>query len=235
MTTTYEAGPGMVAYLARIWPARCVISLVAGTGEPPFGPARSGEVPTVLRQWLLASFNGGFKYAAASGGFIAQGVSYAPMQRGLATLVVTWNHHADVVTWTGRLPIRSLRVARQNLGLLVNAGRPVLAASNNAQWGATIGPATVWRTGIGVDRNGDLIYAAESNATALGLADVLVRAGAVRGMELDINPDWPSFNLYAGAQAASPTQFVPNPNQSPARYLTPDDRDFFTISGYASR
>ena len=34
------------------------------------------------------------------------------------------------------------------------------------------------------------------------LADLLVRAGAVRAMELDINTDWVNFSVY---QPATPT------------------------------
>jgi hypothetical protein len=102
--------------------------------------------------------------------------------------------------------------------------------SNRLAWGATLGgvPA-VWRTGIGIDRAGRLLYVAAPNLTAAGLASILVRAGAVRAIELDINPEWPTFDVYAHDHGLQPRMFVPNPQQSPGRYLTPDRRDFFAV------
>jgi hypothetical protein len=64
--------------------------------------------------------------------------------------------------------------------------------------GATLGGApVVWRTGIGIDRSGRLVYVAAPDLTAAGLASILVRAGAVRAIEFDINPEWPTFDVYA--------------------------------------
>ena len=40
--------------------------------------------------------------------------------------------------------------------------------------------------------------------TPLQLADLLARAGVVRGMELDINPSWPVFATYAPAPPTGP-------------------------------
>ena len=54
-----------------------------------------------------------------------------------------------------------------------------------------------WRSGAGVTIDGALVYSAGPNLPPLlQLAELLVRAGAVRGMELDINPDWPVFATY---------------------------------------
>ena len=61
------------------------------------------------------------------------------------------------------------------------------------------------------------------------LAQILVHAGAVRAMELDINAEWPSFNSYGRRGGGDPRQLVPNTQQSATRYLVPDDRDFFAV------
>jgi hypothetical protein len=61
------------------------------------------------------------------------------------------------------------------------------------------------------------------------LAEILKRAGAVRAMQLDINPEWPTLNTYRHRHGLHPTMVVPNYQQSPNRYLVPDDRDFFAI------
>jgi len=59
----------------------------------------------------------------------------------------------------------------------------------------------VWRSGIGVDRHGNLIYVAGEDQTVKSLATTLLHAGAVRAMELDINSYWVSFITY-GAPGA---------------------------------
>jgi hypothetical protein len=229
MTTTYQQPSGGVAYLSWISSASTRLALYPGTTEPPVGGGRTAVVPTRLRGRLLATFNGGFRQAAAPGGFIAQGVDYVPLEAGLATVWSTWTHHVNISRWAGGADPRALDVARQDLGLLVSGGRPAPQASDPGLWGATLGGGTaVWRTALGIDAHHNLIYVAAAD-TPLGLAQTLVHAGAVRALELDINPEWPTFNVYGGRGGAGPTMFVPNPQESPDRYLVPDSRDFFAV------
>jgi hypothetical protein len=229
MTTAYQQPSGGVAYIAWISSPSTRLALYAGTSEPPVGGRRTGMVPTRLRGRLLATFNGGFRYSVAPGGFIAQGVEYAPLRSGLATVSTTWNHHVNISRWPSGARRRALEVARQNLTLLVSDRRPTPIAADVRYWGATLGGgAAVWRTALGIDTRHDLIYVA-ADGTPLELAQTLVHAGAVRAMELDINPEWSTFNVYGGRGGTSPTMVVPNPQQSAARYLAPDSRDFFVV------
>ena len=87
----------------------------------------------------------------------------------------------------------------------------------------------MWRTGAGIDRHGNLIYAAADWQTVISLAQILQRAGAVRAMQLDINPEWPTLNTYGHDGGLDPAMVVPNYQQSATRYLVPDDRDFFAV------
>jgi hypothetical protein len=87
----------------------------------------------------------------------------------------------------------------------------------------------VWRSGVGIDRRGNLIYAAAPDQSVASLAQILRHAGAVRAMELDINTYWPSFITYRHPGAAGAANLLPNMDRSPLRYLTPDDRDFFAV------
>jgi hypothetical protein len=87
----------------------------------------------------------------------------------------------------------------------------------------------VWRSGIGVDARGNLIYAAADDQTATSLAQILQRAGAVRAMELDINSEWVTFNFYGAFGAGDPQKLLPGMTRDATRYLTPDDRDFFAV------
>jgi hypothetical protein len=123
-----------------------------------------------------------------------------------------------------------VRYARQDLPLIVSGGRPNPNLSDGPEWGATLGNAIrVWRSGIGVDANGNLIYAAADNQTVASLAQILIRAGAVRAMQLDINFYWVTFISYGQSGARDPSSLLPGMTRGPYRYLSPDDRDFFAV------
>ena len=111
-----------------------------------------------------------------------------------------------MVDWNqGPTPAPNVRFARQNLPLIVDEGRLNPNLSNGGEWGATVGNAVlVWRSGIGVDRRGNPIYAAGEDQTVKSIAETLLRAGAVRAMELDINSYWVSFITYGAPSALDP-------------------------------
>jgi hypothetical protein len=69
----------------------------------------------------------------------------------------------------------------------------------------------------------------DGGVTALAVARILQRAGAVRAMQFDINPEWPTLITYTHHHGIAPTEVVPNPMQPPTRYLVPDDRDFVAV------
>ncbi len=237
LVTTFRSDPSeyprLVAGVAWINTSRTTISLYAGRLEPSVElPSRGPmEVPPSARSRLLATFNSGFKLVDANGGWALHGHAYAPMRDGQATFVRYANGHCDVVSWHGGAGVPGDVVfARQNLPLIVSSGRPNPALSDSAEWGATLGNAVqVWRSGIGVNRHGNLIYAAADYQTAGSLADILIHAGAVRAMELDINSYWTSFNAYAHPGARQPFKLLEEMERPAERYLTPDDRDFFAV------
>ncbi len=153
------------------------------------------------------------------------------MINGLATVVEYTDGTEDVVDWTGGpTPGPNIAMARQNLPLLVDNHAATAGTAVGANWGITLGgvPA-VWRTGLGIDDKGNLMYVAAPAQTAATLAQILVKLGAVRGMQLDINPEWPIFVTYGGPGAASPALFVPNPNQISNRFLYSSTKDFFAV------
>jgi hypothetical protein len=224
--------PSMVAGVAWINTSRTTIGLNPGRLEPavtlPRGPM---EVPTASRGRLLATFNSAFKLADSGGGFAMGGHTYAPMKAGMATLIEYTDGRIDIQAWSGGTDIPAgVAFARQNLPLIVENGAPNPNLSDGPQWGVTVGNAIrVWRSGIGVDRSGNLIYAAADNQTVGSLAQILIRAGAVRAMELDINSYWVSFITYAQQNAGAPSNLLPDMTRTAYRYLTPEDRDFFAV------
>lgn len=87
----------------------------------------------------------------------------------------------------------------------------------------------MWRSAVGIDRHGTLIYAAANYQTVGSLAAIMIRAGTVRAMELDINTYWTSFITYRYRGAHDPANLLADMDRAPTRYLTPDDRDFFAV------
>src|SRR5271166_6488825 len=235
LVTTFRSDPEypqMVAGVAWMDRTRTTLQLYPGRYEPPVGSFRGPmEVPAQLREGLLATFNSGFKLEDSGGGFAALGRVYAPLRDGLATLIGYRDGSVDVRAWTGGpQPTKSVLFARQNLPLILEDGQLNPDLSNGSLWGATLGNAVrVWRSGVGVDPRGDLLYAAADDQTAESLARILQRAGAVRAMELDINSEWVTFNFYGAPGAVDPSKLLPGMNREATRYLEPDDRDFFAV------
>jgi hypothetical protein len=234
LVTTFRPDPNypqLVAGVAWIDHTRARLALYPGRYEPPNDGSQQAQVPPQLRSSLLATFNSGFKLEDSGGGFFSQGHVYAPLRYGQATLIGYSDGAVDVRTWTGGpAPGPGIAFARQNLPLIVQDGRLNPALSNDSLWGATLGNAVrVWRSGVGVDARGNLIYAAADIQTAQSLAEVLQHAGAVRAMELDINYEWTTFNFYGTFGAGEPAKLLPDMSRPAARYLSPDDRDFFAV------
>ena len=224
--------PRIVAYVAWFDHRRTSIAYYPGRYEPPAAPLRGPmEVPYGERWRLLATFNSGFIYRDGSNGSSIGGREYEPLKKGLATLIAYRNGRVDISAWRGgTVAGLGIAFARQSLPLIVDHGRLNPALNDSTQWGYTLGNAVrVWRTGAGIDRRGNLIYAAADYQTVTSLAQILQRAGAVRAMQLDINPEWPTLISYTHHGGLVPTKIVPNYQQPATRYLVPDDRDFFAI------
>jgi hypothetical protein len=235
LVTTFRTDPAyprLVAYAAWIDHRRTQLALYPGRYEPPSAPVRGPmQVPYGERWRLLATFNSGFTHRDGQGGFAINGVSYEPMRTGDATLLAYRDGSVDVKTWTGGpAPGADVVLARQNLPLIVAGGRRTPNLQDGRAWGATLGNAIrVWRSGVGIDKHGNLIYVAADFQTVTSLADILIRAGAVRGMQLDINAEWPTFNVYGRSGGRDGIKIVPNSQQTANRYLSADDRDFFAV------
>jgi hypothetical protein len=224
--------PRIVAYVAWFDHRRTALGLYPGRYEPPHAPVRgSASVPYGQRSRLLATFNGGFTYIDGHNGSSIDGRSYEPLGDGLATLLAYRDGRVDIRAWRGGpTPGPQVAFARQSLSLIIQDGRLSSALNDSSRWGRTLGNAVrVWRTGVGIDRRGNLIYAAANDQTVITLARILQRAGAVRAMQLDINPEWPTLITYRHQSGLIPAKVVPNVMQSATRYLVPDDRDFFAV------
>ncbi len=207
-----------------------------GTSVPGSGPWRAG--PTIAPSdygRVTAAFNGGFRLGSSRGGYFTEGRTVRSLVNGRASLVIYADGHVDVGMW-GRDDQFGSNVAsvRQNLDLIVDGGQPVVGLSdaNSSQWGATLGNQIyTWRSGVGIDSHHNLVYVAGPGLDVATLAAVLQRAGCVRAMELDINPDWVSLMTYTGTPPATitPTKLLSNMQRPADRYLGSNTRDFIEL------
>jgi hypothetical protein len=233
--TTFRSDPEyppFVAGVAWIDSRRTHLAYMPGLVEPPEISHRGpSEVPPALRNRVVATFNGGFPLETSGSGLIYRGHVVAPMVDGVATVVEYRDGRVDVRKWeNGENVNPRIWFAKQNLPPIVDEGRLNPNLSDGPEWGATVNNAVrVWRSGLGVDRHGNLIYAAANYQTVGSLAEILRRAGAVRAMELDINEDWTSFITYRHPGAGEPSNLLPEMFRPSDRYLTPDERDFFAV------
>ena len=125
-----------------------------------------------------------------------------------------------------------IAAVRQNLRLLVDNGQDAPDLTTGS-WGLTLKNADyTWRSGIGQTADGNIVYAMGPTLNVQTLADLLRNAGAVRAMELDINPDWTSFMTYDGSHNHDdpvPAKLLDTFVHTAARYYSTDSRDFIAV------
>jgi Phosphodiester glycosidase len=203
------------------------------------GPGHWEAQPTIPpghRRGLRATFNGGFKIATSGGGFYLNGVTSGTLRKGAASLVYYRDGQVTVGFW-GRDVRKTPQVVgvRQNLRLIVDHGAVPASVDTDVQtnWGATLGGGFyVWRSGVGVTRDGRVIFVYGPALDVRTLAELLRRAGCVRAMQLDINPDWMSFMYYLPRHHRAdptPVNLLPDQVQSPDRYYAIANRDFTAV------
>ena len=94
----------------------------------------------------------------------------------------------------------------------------------------------MWRSGAGVTADGALVWVGGPGLSVETLAETLVRAGAVRGMQLDINHDWVQFNTYQAGpdRQVTGTKMLADMRHTGDRWLSEDTRDFVAIFARSS-
>ena len=229
--------------------------LYSGSNSPGGGPyLYTAPIEPAQAASLVAAFNGGFLMDTAGGGYFTEGRVVVPLVTAAASLVIYANGTVDVGAWGSEVSMTSdVAGVRQNLVPLVEGGQPTAQAADPdwLSWGNTCGATSCahsvpsveqqWRSGVGVTADGALVYATGPLLTPLRLAQLLVRAGVVRGMELDINPTWTFLVTYdpidPGGLAApgNGTRLLADTMQGPATLFDPAwARDFVTMSGRTS-
>ena len=228
---------------SAVWidPRLMKVALIPGITEPGGTWTHPPYIGSAERPAVAAAFNGGFRFQDARGGFFLDGRTAVPLRAGAASVVLYKDGHLNVGAWgTDVAMTPDVEAVLQNLVLMVDGGRVATSATYNdtSVWGSTLGASVVVaRSGLGVTADGALVYVAGPALTARTLAESLQRAGAVRAMTLDINPEWVTFNFFSHPSATNPAalepaKLYPQMQRPSDRYLGPteESRDFFMVS-----
>ena len=223
---------------AVVWFDPTVLSMrqYPGTKVPGTPWDRPPNVEPERQAELVAAFSGGFRMQDSNGGLIIGKRELRPMRPGAATFTIDNNGTPNIGAWgTDVVDSAALDSARQNLDLIVINGTtvPGLATDPNKKWGAT-GPRNkpaVWRSGAGIRADGSLVWVGGDRMSVETLAETLVRAGAIRGMQLEINKPWVQLNAYAfdATGQVHGKQLLAGMEHTGDRWLTRDDRDFIAV------
>ncbi len=184
---------------------------------------------------LVAGFNGGFKLTYSGVGFVSGRHTAVALSPGLGSLVTYTDGTSAIGAWRSGVPdpARTVYSVLQNQRLLIDRGRAAASVEGCilSCWGSTIGNATVVpRTALGVRADGMLVWAGGEQLTPARLARALIAAGAVRAIELDINPFWVAGYVYVhhpGGPTAVPV--IPGQHGIAGQLLEPDQRDFLAV------
>lgn len=205
-------------------------------GGGGWGSNSTPWIPPSARTGLLATFNGGFKLSSAQGGFYLNGHTHGALQTGAASVVYYRDGTMKIGVWGRDVGMTSQVIGvRQNLKLIVDQGQVPSSVDSNVQtnWGATLGGGYyVWRSGVGITKDGRIIYAYGPALNVRGIATLLQHAGAVEAMELDINPDWTAYDYYhvdGKPSDPSPVALLPTQPSSTERYYSVWSRDFTAV------
>lgn len=213
------------------------VRLMPGTREPVVGMAsRDGySVPAKDRKNLVATFNAGFKMRDSHGGWWTTESHAVPLVDGRASAVIDRSGVVRIGEWNKTVRMGPDVVAvRQNLDPVIVGGRIVdgLTANANGRWGSVRSQFQyTWRSGLGTDARGNLIYVAGRGLTLGSLAAAMQQAGIREGMELDIHAAMVSFDLeypQSNGQISS-KRLLDSMTSPPDRYLVDDQRDYFSV------
>ncbi len=214
------------------------IHLMPGTRQPvPGMPSPLGySVPVRALPDLVATFNSGFKIRDAKGGWWTAWSHAVPLVDDRASIVIYADGSARIGARNHDVAMTPRVVAvRQNLDMVIVNGKIADGLANTAdgRWGSARSQFQyTWRSGVGTDAHGNLVYVAGHGMTLATFAHAMRAAGIEQGMELDIRPAMVSFGIHRqGRDGAIISRRLLDSMNSPAdRYLDADQRDFFYVT-----
>jgi hypothetical protein len=183
--------------------------------------------------WLVAAFNGGFKFEHNKhGGYKTEGRTVEQLKNGQATLAIS----NDGTVALGSFGVDIVddghwKSIFQNLFPVVQDGR-VSIDSYHVWWGANDGDVReVARSGVCIRSDGRLMYVYAALVDIRPLAESMVAMGCRFGMELDINGLWPQFATYTNFATLLPRngQLLDPRMRIANRYLRGSEKNFIAF------
>ena len=213
------------------------LGLQAGTYYPggPYHAFGPGYIPRTIQQsnLLVAAFNGGFMAKDGQYGMVVGNKTYVPLRKGIATLLIFANGEVKLIHYQGEQLPQKVLAARQNGAFLIHDGSisPYIESTPDTWGRTTTNSIYTWRSGIGITKNGNLIYAVGNSLIPNTLATALKDAGAVEAMQLDINPYWVRYILYdsLGNGAYKYFPLLNDMQNGGYAYLHSYNKDFFYV------
>ncbi len=232
--------PYAVVGIVAIDLSRTRLHYVLGAEEPrlPGGPGGSGLMPAADLESaaLLATFNGGFMATHGEYGAMAGNVAALPPKPGFATVTMSADGRVQIGVWGDDIdPDGDYEAWRQNARMIIDDGQVNNRVYNGSitTWGGNInGDIVTWRSGLGMDATGDVLYYfAGPSLSMQSLAAAMQAAGVHNGMLLDINPTWVHFAAIeqAGDELLARPLFDEGMESDPDRFLRASVRDFFYV------
>ncbi len=228
-----------IVSVVQIDPKSLGLGASAGIKEPggKLGNSGTGMVPKdILDNGKLAAiFNGGFLYVDGKYGMIADGKTYVPLLKDAGTIAAYPDGTVKIFNYTGDNLGKDPLFARQNGPLIVENGQTTVNTANFLQFRGRVlhGGDFTWRSGIGINKKGNLIYVAGNNLSPTTLADALKLAGAVDAIQLDINPSQIYFFIFSRNAAGGYDTVALNKAlehfRHQTKYLDGSPRDFFYL------
>lgn len=240
-TAKLRSDPQHLEYLSSVaWMDQKHASFVLHPGSQQPGTAGYNQTDHLSGDQfknLIATWNGAFLLNPndAHGGFYLNGKTYGTLVPGQASEVFYKDGTMNVGTWNSGPGLQmdpNVVGVRQNLQLLVDNGQinPQVNSDDKKLWGVTVKNAYfVWRSGIGITKDGDIVYAMGPALSVPTLADLLQRAGAVRAMELDINQEWVSYMTYDNSKNPPVSTKLLDFARTGQRYFSTEERDFVAV------
>lgn len=226
-----------IVSVVKIDMSSLTLGSVAGTVEPggKVGKYGTGKVPKNIVQSgnLVAAFDGGFQYKDGAYGMIVGKNTYLPLKNDLGTIAAYSDGTIKIFNYTGQPIGDNATFVRQNGPMLIeNGGIAVTNPNSRHMWGRVVGTDTfTWRSGIGITKNNELLFAAGNNLNPETLAQSLHIAGAVDAIQLDINPHWVRFNIFNSKGSGQYNSVPLNKDMTDGskEYLNGYQKDFFYV------
>ena len=159
--------------------------------------------------------------------------TYLPLKPDLATLVGYKDGSLKLINYTGQNLGKDVVFVRQNCPILIENGEiSINNPANKKLWGRTLTSGIyTWRSGIGLTKSGNLVFAVGNSLTPETLAVALKAGGAVNAMQLDINPYWVRFNIFdtLGNGTYKTNTLIKEIQDGSKQYLGGYSKDFFFV------